>query len=190
VRVTRTGPAILFGVVAITVSSWIQTLYGALMGAATRDYVERALGQLPQGQQLGHTWMMQWVAGGTALGTLAQIAVAPLLALAAVLVWAAVFHAFLLLLRAAPRGFDATLTVVGYASGTYLVAAAPVPGLAGLVAFVWFLAVAAIGLKEAQRTSAGKGWAAVLLPFGLACLCCCGTLTSMMSAFTHLKAFD
>ena len=56
------------------------------------------------------------------------------LALVALLLWAAVFHLFLLLMKATPRGFDATLTVVGYASGAYLVGAAPVPGLAGLVA--------------------------------------------------------
>jgi hypothetical protein len=182
VKVAPSGPAILFGVVAMTLSSWVQTLYGAMWGAATRDYLQRMLERVPQGGRFGDTWMMQWVGGASALGMVAQIVAAPFLALVALLVWAAVFHALLLLLKAAPRGFDATLTVVGYASGTYLVAAAPVPGLAGLVAFVWFLAVVGIGLRAAQRTTPGRAWAATLLPLLLVCLCCCGGVAALGTA--------
>lgn len=182
VKVAPAGPAILFGVVAMTVSSWVQTLYGALWGAATREYLQRMLDQVPQGGRFGDTWMMQWIAGAGALGTVAQLVAAPFLALVALLLWAAVFHVFLLLMKATPRGFDATLTVVGYASGAYLVGAAPVPGLAGLVAFVWFLAVVAVGLQGAQRTTAGRAWAATLLPLGLVCLCCCGGVAALGTA--------
>ena len=182
VKVSPSRPAILFGVVAMTLSSWVQTLYGALWGAATRDYLQRMLDQVPQGGRLGNTWMMQWVSGTSAFGTVAQIVAAPFLAVVGLLVWAAVFHAMLLILKAAPRGFDATLTVVGYASGAYVIGAAPVPGLAGAVAFVWFLAVVGIGLQAAQRTTPGRAWAATLLPFALVCLCCCGGVAALGSA--------
>jgi hypothetical protein len=186
VKVSPAGPAILFGVVASTISSWVQALYGALWGAATRETLQRMLDQVPQGGRLGNTWMMNWVAGGSAAGTVGQMIAAPFLALLGVLVWSAVFHVVLLLLKGAPRGFDATLTVVGYASGAYLVAALPVPGIAGVVAFVWFLAAVGIGLQAAQRTTPGKAWAATLLPLGLVCLCCCGGVAALGSAIGGL----
>jgi len=184
VKVAPAGPAIVFGVVAMTVSSWVQTLYGALWGAATMGYVQNMLDRMPQGGQLGNTWMRQWAAGTSAFGTVAQLVAAPFLAVVGLLLWSATFHAFLLLMKAAPRGFEATLTVVGYASGSYLLAAAPVPGLAGVVAFVWFLAVVGIGLQAAQRTTPGRAWSATLLPFVLVCLCCCGSVAAVASAFS------
>jgi len=176
VRVSDTGSAILFGAVAITISSWFQTLYGALMGAATRSMVDQMLRQMPQAQGFQNAWVMRWVSGGSALGVVAQLVAAPFLALAGVLVMAAVFHVLLLALKGAPRGFDATLTVVGYASAAHVIGAAPVPGLANLVGFVWYLAAVAIGLAGAQRIPPGKAWTATLLPFALVCLCCCGAV--------------
>jgi len=98
----------------------------------------------------------------------------PLVAFIGIYLVAGVVHLLLLLFRGAPRGFDATLTVVGYAAGLGIVLAVPVCG--SLVAMVWGLVVLIIGLGEAQRCGAGKAAAAVLLPGVLACVCCCGLL--------------
>jgi len=174
VRISDTGSALLFGVATLTVSSWFQTFYTALMGAATRGMVEQMLRQLPQAGEYQSAWVLRFVSGGSALAIVARLAGAPLLALAGLLISAGVFHVVLLALRGAPRGFDATLTVVGYASAAHIIGAAPVPLLANLVGFVWYLAVVAIGLAQAQRISSGKAWTAAVLPFGLFCLCCCG----------------
>jgi len=175
VRISDTGAALLFGVATLTVSSWLQTLYAALMGAATRGMVEQMLRQLPQAGDLGtNAWVLRFVSGGSAFAIAARLAGAPFFALAGLLVSAGVFHVVLLALRGAPRGFNATLTVVGYASAAHIIGAAPVPLLANLVGFVWYLAVVAIGLGEAQRIPPGKAWTAALLPFGLFCVCCCG----------------
>ena len=65
----------------------------------------------------------------------------------------------------------ATLTVVAYASGLYLVMAVPQCG--GLIAVVWYLAVLIIGLGEAHRCGPGKSALAVFSPLILLCLCCC-----------------
>ncbi len=173
VRIGEPGSAVLFGVVAMTLASWFQTLYGALMGAATRGMVQEMLRQVPQGNQLQDTWMVQWMSGATAVGTVAQLVAAPFISAIWILLWAGVYHVALLVLGAASRGFEATLTVVGYASGALLVGAAPVPGLASLVGAVWFGFAAAIGFREAQRTTNGKAWAALLLPFLAVCACCC-----------------
>ena len=117
--------------------------------------------------------MVQWMSGATAIGTVAQLVAAPFVSAIWILIWAGVYQVALLVLGAASRGFEATLTVVGYASGALLIGAAPVPGLANLVGAVWFGFAAAIGFREAQRTTNGKAWTALLLPFLAVCLCCC-----------------
>ena len=78
------------------------------------------------------------------------------------------------LLKSAPRGFDATLTTVAYASGMYLLEAIPMCGW--LVALVWFVVVTILGLSESQRAGPLKAALAVFSPLLLACLCCCGPL--------------
>jgi hypothetical protein len=187
VKVSPPGSAVLFGVISMTVASWAQALYGALLGAATQGMVRDMLRQVPQGDRLQDTWMMQWVAGASVVGTIAQFIAAPFIAAIWILVWAAIFHLALLVLSAAPRGFDATLTVVGYASGALLLGAAPVPGLANLVGAVWFGVATAIGFREAQRTSSGKAWSAMVLPFAATCLCCCAAGWTMISGLSSLK---
>jgi len=187
VRVGAPGSAVLFGVIAMTIASWFQTLYGALMGAATRGMVQEMLRQVPQGSQFQDTWMVNWMAGATVFGVIAQLAAAPFLAAIWIFVWTGVYHVFLLVLGAAPRGFEATLTVVGYASGAMLIGAAPVPGLANLVGMVWFAFAAAAGFREAQRTTSGKAWAVLVLPFLAACLCCCAAGWMMVSGLSGLK---
>ena len=186
-KIGTPGVAVLFGVLAMTVASWFQTLYGALMGAATRGMFEEVLKQVPQGSQFQDTWMVQWISGATLVGTLVQLVAAPFISAIWILIWAGVYHVALLVLGAASRGFEATLTVVGYASGALLIGAAPVPGLANLVGAVWFGFAAAIGFREAQRTTSGKAWTALLLPFLAVCACCCAVGWMMVTGFSSLK---
>ena len=68
-----------------------------------------------------------------------------------------------------------------------LIGAAPVPGLANLVGAVWFAFAAAIGFREAQRTTAGKAWTALLLPFLAVCACCCAVGWMMVTGLSSLK---
>jgi hypothetical protein len=187
VKVGSPGSAVLFGVIAMTVASWFQTLYGVLLGAATRGMIQEALRQVPQGSQFQDTWMVQWMSGATVVGTAAQLVAAPFLSAIWILIWAGVYHVALLVLGAASRGFEATLTVVGYASGALLIGAAPVPGLANLVGAVWFGFAAAIGFREAQRTTNGKAWTALLLPFLAVCACCCAVGWMVVSGISSLR---
>jgi hypothetical protein len=187
VKVGTPGQAVLFAVISMTVASWFQTLYGALMGAATRGMVQEMLKQVPQGDRFQDTWMVQWMAGASAIGTVAQLLAAPFVAFIWIFIWAGIFQLFLLVLGAASRGFEATLTVVGYASGALLIGAAPVPGLANLVAGTWFIIAATIGFREAQRTTSGKAWAVTTLPFLAVCACCCAAGWMMLSGLSGLK---
>jgi hypothetical protein len=174
VRVDQSGSAVLFGVLAATVGSVAAAVYGYLSGAASLAAMQQMMQQLPEEQARILRFFTEGVTGGM---TLAQIFLAPLFAVVGIYVNAAIVHVLLLLFRGAPRGFDATLTVVGYATGLQLLLA--VPGCGGLVAAVWFLVVLIIGLGEAQRCGAGKAAAAVFAPLLLAFLCCCGAIVAV-----------
>jgi hypothetical protein len=165
---------VLFGVLSITVSQWFQTLYGWLINTSMKGFMQEVMRHVPQGQAEIDPKIMEYFSGTHPAMVAAQLVGAPLGALVNVFLAAGVTHLFLMLLKAAPRGFETTLTVVGYAAGVQLVAAAPVPGLAPLAAFVWFLVAMIVGLGEAQRCGNGKAAAATLLPGVLLCLCCCG----------------
>jgi hypothetical protein len=112
--------------------------------------------------------MMQ---GFTLPALIGQLVASPLLALLGIYLTAGVFHLLLLVVRGAPRRFDATLTVVAYASGILLLRALPVCG--GLIALVWFVVAVVHGLAEAQRCGSGKAAFAVLGPLVLLCLFAC-----------------
>lgn len=93
---------------------------------------------------------------------------------------AAIFHGLLLLVRGANRGFNATLTVVGYATGISLLQLIPECG--ALVVPFWIAVVLIIGFSEAHRCGTGKGAAAVLLPILLLCVCTCAVIAMAMGA--------
>lgn len=169
VKIASPGNAVLFGVLSMTVASWFQTLYGALMGAATRGMFQEMLKQVPQGERFQDTWVVQWMAGATAIGAVAQLIAAPFVSVVWIFIWAGIYQLFLLVLGAAPMR------------------RAPVPGLANLVAGTWFIFAASIGFREAQRTTSAKAWAATSLPFLAVCLCCCAGAWMMIFGLSSLK---
>lgn len=169
VRIDQSGSAVLFGVLAASVGSAAAAVYGYFSAAGSLAAMQELMANLPEEQTRFLQLFAQGVSGGA---TLAQMALAPLFALLGIYLTAGVLHLLLLLFKAAPRGFDATLTVVGYATGLQLLLA--VPGCGGLLALVWYLVALIIGLGEAQRCGPGKAAAAVFTPVLLGCLCCCG----------------
>jgi hypothetical protein len=172
VRTSETGSALLFGVLALTVGNWASLAFSYLTANATANVVAQFTRHMDgRVEAFPLTQIMQ---GLTLRSFIGQAIATPLLAVVAVYLTAAVFHLLLLLVRGAPRGFDATLTVVGYASGIFLVRALPLCG--GLIALVWFAVAAIQGLAEAQRAGAGKAAFAVLMPLLLTFLCLCGLL--------------
>jgi hypothetical protein len=187
VRTGETGSAVLFAVISLTVSQWFQTLYGWLVNTSMKGVMEELMRRLPQQEAELDPRIMEFLSGTHPGMLAARLVGAPLYAAVTLFLTAGVIHLFLLVLKAAPRRFEATLTVVGYASAVQLVAAAPVPGLAPLAAFVWFLVATIVGLGEAQRCGSGKAAAATLLPGALLCLCCCGgvALFGFLAATKH-----
>ena len=170
-RIDQSGSAVLFGVICASVGSIAAAVYGYLSASASLAAMQDLMGTLPEEQARFLGYFTQTLTLG---GTLAQVVLAPLFALIGIYLSAALLHLILMLFKAAPRGFDATLTVVGYASGLQLLLA--VPGCGSLLAGLWTLVVLIIGLGEAQRCGPGKAAAAVFLPVLLACLCCCAAI--------------
>jgi hypothetical protein len=173
VRIDQVGSALLFGVIGSTVGNWASLLFGALTRAATVGQLQARISELPPEAARFMEQFAATIEGLTSpVATLVQMVVAPLLSLIAIYLAAGLIHLVLMLFKGARRGFDATLTVVGYASGLYLVMAVPQCG--GIIALVWYLAVLIIGVGEAQRCGPGKSAVAVFAPLLLLCLCCCG----------------
>ena len=104
-----------------------------------------------------------------ALQLVVGLVITPLVALIVLFVWAALVHLMLTLLGGASRGFAATLRVMCYAQTTQL--AVVLPGLGGLIGFVWRLILEIVGLSQAHKTEGWKATLAVLLPLLLCCVC-------------------
>jgi len=86
-------------------------------------------------------------------------------------------HLFLLMVRGARAGFEATFRVVSYGVSPLVFLVIPVCGMP--VTSVWIMTLAIIGLKEAHEISGGKAAFAVLFPL----LFCCGLLILTIALF-------
>jgi hypothetical protein len=170
VRTNETGSALLFGVIAFTLGTWVSLLFGWVAGRAGTGAMQRLLERVPMRNvdPEAVAGIVQRAAVGGALG---QALLTPLMGLVSIYVVAAIAHVLLLAVRGAPRGFPTTLTAIAYAYGLFLLEALPMCG--GVVAVFWFLVVAITGLSEAQRCGGAKAGFAVLGPAVLACFCLC-----------------
>lgn len=184
VRVSETRSAVLFGVIALTIGNWVSLAFSYATANATMGFFAQFTRKI--GGHIDTTPLLQMFQGFTVASFLAQLAATPLVALVGLYVTAAIFHVLLLVVRGGERGFDATLTVVGYASGIFLIRAVPACG--GLVAGIWFMVAAIHGLAEAQRCGSAKSSFAVLMPLVLACVfaCAAGAIAGM-AGFSGLK---
>jgi len=181
VAADRTWSAVLFGVLAYTVGSVISQLYDLLAGAQLLGMMQRGLETVPEEQRQAVTAFLQGMGGGFAV---LHLVLAPVVGFVGIYVFAALFHAVLLVLSATPRRFDATLTTVGYATGLSLLLAVPLCG--SLLWLVWTLVVLVVGLGEAQRCGPGKAAAAVFAPVLLLCLCVCAALAIGVGGLMNL----
>jgi hypothetical protein len=170
VRVDQSGSAVLFAVISYTIGAAAQGLYTLVSGGRAVSMLLEMAENMPEEQARVLRTYAEGITSGWS--TLGQVVFAPVIALVALYVGAGVLHLLLTLFRGAGRGFDATLTTLGYAYGLALFLA--LPGCGGLVFAAWLVVVAILGLAESQRCGTGKSAAAVLAPVVLTCFCCCG----------------
>lgn len=110
----------------------------------------------------------------------ALMILAPVFVLLGLFLWSAILHLMLLLVGGATSGFGATLRVLAYSGTSNILNVVPFCG--GLVAGIWGLVLAVVGLSSAHRISTGKAVLAVLLPLLLCCACVIAAIAVAISA--------
>jgi hypothetical protein len=96
---------------------------------------------------------------------LITIVVAPILVIAGIFVSTAIWHLFLLLLKGADNGFEATFRVIAYSHALQVWGLIPIIG--GWISLVWQLIVQIVGLREIHETSYLKVFFAFLIPVAI-----------------------
>lgn len=100
--------------------------------------------------------------------SLVGAAMMPFLLILWLFIVSGMLHLFLLMVRGAKAGFEATFRVVSYSVSPFLFMVIPFCGT--VIAMLWVLTLIVIGLRDAHETSGGKATIAVLFPL----LFCCG----------------
>ena len=177
VRIDQVGTAILFGVLASWVGGAVGGVLNTLSSRAQLAQARSQLSELPPEFAEWMQWYFDRVSDGTFAG--AQAILAPIWALVWMFIVTAVVHVLLLVFQGARRGFSATLTVVAFSHGLYLLSAVPQCG--GLIAWVWQIVVVIAGLAAIHRTQLWKSATAVLAPV-VVCCCCLSASSVMMIA--------
>jgi hypothetical protein len=106
----------------------------------------------------------------------------PFLIILGLFVSSGILHVFLMMVKGARAGFEATFRVVayGYSANIFLI----IPFCGGLLAVVWAVVLYIIGLKEAHEITGGKAAFAVFLPI----IVCCGLITIAIALFMGAAA--
>jgi hypothetical protein len=165
-RIDETGSAVGFGVISGTLGTWFTVLFTLILPQTSLEAINKLLEGLPNAAELPHltTGLLDGFALGIAL-------IAPLSTLIWMFLLAAIYHLFLMVFGGAHRGFNATLTAVGYARGLSVLMA--IPWIGGIAAGIWGLIAVIFGLDETHRCGMGKAVAAGFGPSILSCCCCC-----------------
>ena len=108
---------------------------------------------------IGHIFAGQFTFG---LIFLILIVFIPIGIMIALFVTSAVWHLFLLILKGADNGFEATFRVIAYSQAVQLWGIIPIIG--GWISFIWQIIIQIIGLKEIHETSYLKVIFAFLIP--------------------------
>ena len=148
---------VLFGVLVAWFALALQRI---LMAAVAMPLLPGLLGR-----RMG---MMGGLAGAALV---VQIIILPFAIVCGLFIGSAILHFFCLIVGAlsgSQSGFEGTFRIMGYSQISSLAAIVPVIG--SLVAVVWWIVLAVMGIQRLHRTTQGKAIAAVLVPL----LICCG----------------
>lgn len=108
-----------------------------------------------------------------------MIIISPLLVMITMIVFSAVLHLLLLIVRGGKNGFEATFRVVSYSQATQVLGL--IPFIGGIIGGLWNLIVQIIGLKRVHETSYLRVFMALLIPVALIFL---GTIAMIIALIT------
>jgi hypothetical protein len=122
--------------------------------------------------------------GGYSGNAISTLVLGAVVVTAGLFIGSGIVHLVLMLLGGARFGYETTLRTLAYAYGS----SAPiglVPFCGGLIAAVWGLFCAILGLAEMHETSTGKAAGAILIPMVL----CCGLAIIFSAAIAAMIGF-
>ncbi len=124
----------------------------------------------------------QQIFQGVALALLAFFT--PFLIVVGLFLSSGILHLFLMMVKGAKGGYEATFRVVayGYSANIFLI----IPFCGGLLAVVWAIVLYIIGLKEAHETTGGKAAFAVFFPV----IVCCGLIAILAAVIMGVAALS
>lgn len=99
-------------------------------------------------------------------GPLIDFLFSPILLMLSLILSAGVVHLMLKLFGAAAGDYWLTTRVFAFAYSPQILGVIPVAG--SIAGFIWMVAVAIIGVREAHRTTTGRAAAAILIPLAIA----------------------
>lgn len=150
---------LLYAVILGTVGALFDYIYNAAFGDLVSRFVPTG------GNADADLGGLAWMQGKTIF----MVVVMPLIITVTLFLGSAITHLFLMLVGGNNRGYFATFRASAY-SGTANVAYL-IPVCGSLIAFVWHIVLAVIGVATLHDTSTGKAALAVLLPMVLLCIC-------------------
>ncbi|OGW54250.1 MAG: hypothetical protein A2Z46_02115 [Nitrospirae bacterium RBG_19FT_COMBO_55_12] len=147
---------ILYGLIVVMVGVIFSYLWQILFQGSIQNYLPAEMKKMP------------WFNIFPTLGLAVLAVLMPFMIILGLFIWSGILHVFLMMVKGTKNGFEATFRVVSYSYSPNILNVIPFCG--GVIAWVWSIVLAVIGLKEAHETSGGKAAFAVLFPF----LLCCG----------------
>lgn len=151
---------ILFGILLSWASMLVSQIWSLLFSNAYRSFFEGIEG-------------LEGAFAAPSVGAIVGILLVwPVLFVVMLFLFGGILHLMLMLVKAtdrSPTGFEGTIKVYAYSQVAGLANALPVFG--GLVYGLWALVLIVIGYAIVHDTSQGRALVAVVLLFGLCCLC-------------------
>jgi hypothetical protein len=152
--------AVIIGWIGIAAAGFYSALFNTIVGSSMAAFGEsQEVAEVVGFVQSWGGFLFQLVFGGVMVAIGAFIA-------------SGIYHLMLLILGGARRDFEATFRVVCFAEAPYIFMLVPFCG--NVVAGIWAIVLAIIGLSQAHQIGGGKAAAAVLLPIVIFCCCCAG----------------
>lgn len=166
--------ALILGYLGLVATTVYNLVFNSIIGSSLSRFGGERPAQLERLLELYGTW-------GGAIG---QLVMGPVWIVVGAFVGAGIFHLVLMLLGGAHRDFEATFRVVAFAHAVNLLGLFPFCG--SLVALVWWLVVATVGLSVVHSISTGQAFVAVLLPALVCCCCCAGSIGLLASTIAGI----
>ncbi len=157
------GRPLLFAVMIGWTAATISAMWGTIVNKSIFGYLQEHMPDVE-----GVDWE-RLVAGGGSVDFILTLMLAPVFIILVLFIIAGIYHLFLMIVKGANKNFETTFNVVAYGMVTRL--AEFIPFCGSLIALIYGLVLAIIGLTEAHKTNSGKAAFAVLAPVVLCCFC-------------------